>query len=401
MRILNVGKIVTVAVLFAISMINVNGQASSKSFGKGINFMAKDSTMSMKMHVRMQALFSSNYESETEQFNSQLFIRRYRLKFGGFAYTPNLRYKMELGISNRDQGNGSNAAYNNEASNIVLDAVIKYKFANGHWDFWAGQTKLPGNRERVVSSANLQFVDRSNVNSKFNSDRDQGVQLRGNYSIGEMLIRPSFAVTTGEGRNLTTENAGGYDYTSRLELLPLGKFEVKKQDYIEADLAKQSTPKLMLGVTYDYNDRAVRQRGQLGKFIEDTDGNLVSNSLSTIFVDLLFKYKGLSFSSEFATKSAEKQITGLSSNYTTGTGFTAQAGYLVAPRTELALRYTTVSPDNETFSSLTEQIEYTFGFSRYIVGHSLKIQSDVSYFETPNSKTADDIRFRLQMELQI
>lgn len=387
--------------MFAVSIMNVKGQGVSSTFGKGIKFVAKDSTMSMNMHVRMQALFSSSYESESEEIATQLFIRRYRLKFGGFAFTKNLRYKMELGISNRDQGNRSNAEFNNEASNIILDAVIKYKFANGHWDFWAGQTKLPGNRERVVSSADLQFVDRSNVNSRFNIDRDQGFQLRGNYTLGNTIIRPKFSISTGEGRNLTTENAGGFDYTSRLEVLPLGKFEGKKQDYIEADLVGQSTPKLMIGITHDYNDRAVRQRGQLGNFVTDTSGNLVGNSLNTFFVDLTFKYKRFSLTSEFATKSSEKNLDNLSSNFATGSGITIQAGYLVKPRTEFAFRYTTVSPDDQVYSSITEQTEYTIGFSRYIVGHSLKIQSDVSYFDTPSKNSADDIRFRLQMELQI
>jgi hypothetical protein len=34
---------------------------------------------------------------------------------------------------------------------IVLDAVLKWK-VHQNWIIWAGQTELPGNRERVVSS---------------------------------------------------------------------------------------------------------------------------------------------------------------------------------------------------------------------------------------------------------
>ena len=59
----------------------------------------------------------------------------------------------------------------------MLDAVVKYAFSKNQ-QIWFGQTKLPGNRERVISSMALQFVDRSNVNSKFNIDRDFGVQLQ-------------------------------------------------------------------------------------------------------------------------------------------------------------------------------------------------------------------------------
>lgn len=63
---------------------------------------------------------------------------------------------MELGIASRDLGNSQNALYNSSAANIILDAVIKYLF-NKHWDFWAGQTLLAGNRSRVVYSGHLQL----------------------------------------------------------------------------------------------------------------------------------------------------------------------------------------------------------------------------------------------------
>ena len=33
-----------------------------------------------------------------------------------------------------------------------------------NWELWAGQTKLPGNVERVISSGDLQLVDRSLLN---------------------------------------------------------------------------------------------------------------------------------------------------------------------------------------------------------------------------------------------
>jgi hypothetical protein len=35
-----------------------------------------------------------------------------------------------------------------------------------------GQTKLPGNNQRVVSSGSLEFTDRTINNSRFNIDRD-------------------------------------------------------------------------------------------------------------------------------------------------------------------------------------------------------------------------------------
>lgn len=403
------GRISLAALIMLIGsfLISLNSNAQTlktPKFGKGIKYEAADSSMSMTMHVRMQNLLETGYNNETNKENTNISARRYRLKFDGFAYSPNLRYKMELGISNRDQGNKDNKSYVSEASNIILDAVVKYKFANDHLDLWFGQTKLPGNRERVVSSANLQFVDRSNVNSQYNIDRDQGIQLHGNFNIGEMVVNPKLSWSMGEGRNITYANLGGYDYTARVDFLPLGKFEGKSSEYVSSDLDRQSKPKIALGITLDKNVRAVRQSGQLGAFISDSTGKqLIENTLSTIFIDAVFKYKGFSLLSEYANKKGEHLIDGTSAKFKTGSGFTSQAGYLFKNNFEVALRYTTVTPDNKKYSAITQQNEYTLGLSKYIVGHSLKIQSDFSYFHTPDdiSNKKDDLRFRLQVELQL
>ena len=152
-------------------------------------------------------------------------VRRARLKFDGYAFSPKLIYKVELGLSNRDIS-GANP-YNRNTPRYILDAVLKWKF---HKDFelWAGQTKLPGNIERVVSSANLQLIDRSLLNSKFNIDRDMGIQLRHQSKLGGSWIsREKLSLSQGEGRNITEGNLGGLQYTARLELLPFGKFESK------------------------------------------------------------------------------------------------------------------------------------------------------------------------------
>ena len=41
--------------------------------------------------------------------------------------------------------------------------------------------------------------------------------------------------------------------------------------------------------------------------------------------------------------------------------------------------------------------QYTFGLSKYIVGHSLKVQSDISLLKVENSN--DEIMFRLQFDI--
>ena len=114
-----------------------------------------------------------------------MLIRRARLKFDGFALTPKLRYKLELGLSNRDISGADE--FNNNTPRYVMDAVIMWNFFE-NFELWVGQTKLPGNIERVISSGDLSLVDRSILNSRFNIDRDIGFQLRHLTRIGKTMV---------------------------------------------------------------------------------------------------------------------------------------------------------------------------------------------------------------------
>ena len=375
------------------------GQSTkTSSFGKGINFITDDSTLKIKFHYRMQQLYVAEYDGK--DWSSNALMRRSRIKLDGYALTPKLVYKVELGLTGRDMSVSSEAGQGRESSRLILDAALKYQM-NKHWQLWAGQTKLPGNRERVVSSANLQFVDRSNVNSKFNIDRDMGIQLHGKFKSGKMIFQPKFALSNGEGRDITEGNHGGLCYTARLDFLPFGAFEGKKQDYILSDLTRQSTPKLTFGVTYNQNQNAVRQQGQLGRFVTDSLGNFVENTLTQIEADILFKYQGFSVLAEYAMTEGAKQLIDVSKNFNTGSGLNIQAGYLLKSNWEFAARYTSVAPDNATFSGIKEQNEYTLGISRYISNHNLKIQSDYGLIETVAASSSTNYRFRLQVEMQL
>jgi phosphate-selective porin OprO/OprP len=322
-----------------------------------------------------------------------MMVRRARLKFSGFAYSPKLKYKIELGLTNRDIG-GSPIPEENNTSKVVLDAVGKWSFAR-NFELWFGQTKLPGNRERVISSQALQFVDRSLVNSKYNIDRDSGLQLRHNWSPGKSVIREILSVSQGEGRNITSGNKGGLDYTARVEYLPFGKFE-GKGDYFSSDLKREEKPKLAIGITYDYNDNASRQNGNLKSFLQ------VERDLQTIFVDLMFKNKGWSVMAEYADKQApagsvvvmDSEGSILESFYT-GTGLNFQVGYLLKNNLEIAGRYTSITPSSETNRS--EITMYTLGISRYLSGHNLKVQSDISLTEEGDDD--ETLLFRAQVEI--
>ena len=116
-------------------------ETNAPKFGKGLfNLVGQDSTWTMKIGTRMQFLAITNLEDGSSP-ESNFLVRRARLKFDGYAFSPKLKYKMELGLSNRDISGASPFTHN--APRYILDAVIKYNFAPG-FELWFGQTKLPG-----------------------------------------------------------------------------------------------------------------------------------------------------------------------------------------------------------------------------------------------------------------
>ena len=376
-------------------------QVTENTFGKGIfNIIAKDSSYSMRFAARFQSLYTSQWESdefgEFESGESNFLIRRSRLKFDGFAYTPKLEYKLEIGLSNRDLSGGSEFTHN--APRMILDAVLRWNFYQ-NFELWAGQTKLPGNRERVISSANMQTVDRSLVNSRFNVDRDVGAQLHHFFVLGEeFIIREAFAVSQGEGRNVTTGNLGGYQFTGRAEVLPFGDFAA----YSGADLRREPTPKLAVGVSFDHNSNAVRTRSNSGSYMINDTG-FFETDINTFFLDAMFKYRGFSFMGEYANRTAEQAVAVNSDGTRTGhvvnvgDGLNLQAGYVFKNNYEAVGRYTNIALDKE-ITGLGVESQYTLGLSKYIVGHKLKIQTDLSLNDYEDNQD-NNLMYRLQFDI--
>jgi len=60
-----------------------------------------------------------------------------------------------------------------------------------------------------------------------------------------------------------------------------------------------------------------------------------------------------------------------------GNAMNMQLSYLLKNNVEITGRYTTLEFDDIT--SRAPQDQYTLGVSKYVVGHKLKIQADVSY----------------------
>lgn len=389
----------TALILCAISFVQ-SQEINAPKFGKGLfNLVGQDSTWTMKVGLRAQLLGSSSWEENNGNETSFL-TRRARLKFDGYAYSPKLKYKVELGLSNRDLSGASQ--YTSNAPRYILDAVLQWNFYQ-NFELWFGQTKLPGNRERVISSGNLQQVDRSLLNSRFTIDRDFGFQLRHHFNLTEtFIVKEIFSLAQGEGRNITTGNLGGHQYTGRIELLPFGNF-ASKGDYKGSDLRREKKPKLAIGLSYDYNNNAVKTRSNQGSYmtIDGADDAYFETNINTVFLDAMFKYNGVSLMAEYSDRTASDAFAKNSDGSLTGDevqvgkGLNLQMGYLFNNDIELSGRYTHIELD-KNITGKNPESQYTLGLSKYIVGHKLKVQTDISHLEIEGSN--NKLMYRLQVD---
>ena len=339
---------------------------------KGIQYTSKDSLFYTNFRFRMQNRIGFNNILDGEdnsEFDAR--IRRLRMRMDGYIYTPKISYSVQLAFTRGDQDFDDTGI-----PNIVRDAVLFYNFSD---DFYIsfGQNKLPGNRQRVNSSGQLQFADRSLVNSNFTVDRDFGISFNLSKKLGIIPFNAKAAISTGEGRPaMSTDN--GLAYTGRLEFLPLGKFE-NNGDYSEGDLEREETPKLSIGGGYSYNDRTIRQGGQLGKYVLNTF------TLKTGFADAIFKYQGFAFQVEYMRRDVDNPINFLEEDSTEqtyaykGWGMNQQTSYIMNKGYEVAARYTYLKPHQQIaqFENQTEVLE--LGITKYLKAHRLKFQLNANY----------------------
>lgn len=366
--------IFTIVLLLIYSNIFAQAESDERAMiyqFKGVQFATKDSSFYINFRFRMQnrlGLYTNSAEdlgiSEVEAR-----VRRLRMRIDGFIITRKLSYSIQLSFARADTD-----FENSGFVNIVRDAVLFYNFTPKFYVAF-GQNKLPGNRQRVNSSGQLQFADRSIVNSTFNIDRDFGIKLYYNEKIGKVGLNLKGAVTTGEGRSVNFTN-NGLAYTGRVEVLPFGTFK-NEGDYSEGDLEREPKPKLSIAGGYSYNHRAQRTGGQLGKEL------YVERNFATMIFDLVFKYKGWAYYAEYMSRNANNPLTvnelGSIRYIYNGGGVNQQLSYLFKRNYEVAARYSIIQPEKviAPFEKQTEIVE--LGTTKYFNKHRVKLQWSVFY----------------------
>lgn len=360
------------------------------TFKEGLRFQqGNDFSMRLRFRLQNRLTLETKSTDASRLQNAEFTVRRARLRLDGYLLDPNILYNLQFSFSRGDL-DWENTQY----PNILRDAMVGWRW-HPHHTLWWGQGKLPGNRQRTISSGAQQFVDRSIVNATFNIDRDIGVQQYSQFG-DEKPLWLKLALTNGEGRNQPQRNAS-LATTARVEWYPLGNFR-DGGDQFEADLAREQEPRLALGYTQSFNSLTSRTGGQIGKDLPTGQ----FRSLESRFADLFFKFRGFSFSAEWARRLTDNPLVSASHSVYVGEGLNVQGGYLLESFWEPSFRWSRLQPSLELQATKQEERHYTLGLSKYIKNNSIKWQTDLSYQdylanESLEKKSLWSMRFQLEL----
>ncbi|MFY8069568.1 MAG: porin [Flavobacterium sp.] len=365
------------------------------SFGKGLGITSPDSLFQLNIRFRMQNRVTFIQDEDSIAAYSGE-IRRLRLRFDGYVGNPKFLYVIQLSFAPGDVGE----AQDGENINIIRDAAVFYR-PNKHWTFLFGQTKLPGNRQRVNSSGALQLTDRSINNARFTIDRDFGFQA---YYLNEIKDKFSYniktAVSTGEGRNWTKSADNGVAFTGKIELMPFGSFK-KDGTNFEGDIAREEKPKLLVSGAFHQNNLARRTQGQLGEDLFE------QKTMKSVLLDAMLKYNGWSLMSSYMLRTANDPVAFNPENNTqfnyvpVGSGMDYQLSYVFPTNYEIIGRFSTQNMHNNIKALTPDSKQFTLGVTKYLWEHAFKLQgevtlSDLDYFDGSNKQNWY-VRFQVEI----
>lgn len=359
---------------------------------KGFKFSTPNKNYVFHIESRFQFRFATpndqspvNFDDFFQDNKTSFKINRARLKIGGNAYKPWLKYYFEYELA---QGN-----------------LLDFRVMIERWDFFKikiGQWKTYYSRERIISSGKQQMLDRSIINRPFTIDRQQGIEFYGRI-FPETFYDFTYhiSVLTGTGRGSTINDDNHLLYVGRLQYNLFGR----ELEMTGSDIKFHEKPSALLAIA------AATNRSQYTRFSSAGGGNLVgydSNEpgqyrINQALFETALKYRGFSWQNE----NHIKKITDYKTNTDrTLTGFYLQAGYFfsnildfVPKPLEVAGIYAHYTP-NTDFGYSKEQ-EMGMAFNWFFKEHRNKLTMEVTHFdyESPERMEQKEWRFRIQWDI--
>lgn len=343
--------------------------------GRGATLSTSDSLYRLNFRFRSQHGLDFR-QGDPNQFRSGL--GRTILRLGGLIDKSKWAYSLQVSISDRDLKMGS----------IISEAFISYHFSP-QWNIGVGKTKLPGNRQRTNSSGALQFVTRTLNNSLYSLDKVFSLHLnhlKENYSFRNAI---SFG-----GNSISDSQDNGIAYTGRFEFYPLGRFK-NLGEFFEGDLEREPAPKLYLGASYHFHYQARKIQATRGASLQ------TPTDMHSYFLDALFKYRGWAATLAFMGRDAVDLQENQKNFVLAGYGFDGQLSYIFRNNWEVATRYSWNNPHQKIKHLTPEKSVYSVGVSRYIWGHSLKIQAEAGQLIEHFSHPKGSFQARVQLEITL
>ncbi|MFN8599516.1 MAG: porin [Candidatus Binatia bacterium] len=411
--------------------------------GKGFTFATPDDRFSLSVGGRLQVRYtltdidSAFVNPQKGVEDSQSFdIPRARLWWEGNAFTPRLKYKIQIDVA----GGGGD---------ILRDAELEYEIIDDKWlAVVGGQMKTPFCRQEMTSSGRLEFVDRSLACSNFRFERARGIQFRGTPM--NALIEYYAGVFNTTGRNGPVNPDDNFLYVTRFAINPFGPIP-----YSEGDFEETPSPLVAIGVNYGYEKAkgsVFTSAATVGPSSADPDvdvitangsaqnqvpflrmiqpyynklanPNAITANVHNLGTDLAARWMGfdlnfeyfLGFVSNDAWQSAAPGLPYvLPASSFDNHGYYVQAGYFIIPKKlQIAARYSELNANTSAEVKTNTgrkvspyQDELLGAISYYFWQHNLKIQTDFGPVTNTAQKNVDggisdknDFRWRVQAQL--
>lgn len=409
-------KLICIAILSC--CLPTAGRAQVKvddyTFGDGIN-LRKDDGATLRLDGYIQPYLEMKQSSNADDIYNRFRLRRFRLRLAGNSANERFKYRLQVDLSGTSEADADVSS-----NNILMDGYVSYD-VTGNTTVTFGQRSTPtDNLEMNFNSQTLQFPERSRVTSIFAAIREFGLFVDTSYKIPgtSFYIRPSAAVTNGDGQNVFTKDRGGMKYGGRVNFLPFGTFANMGQ-YREIDMLRERTPKLLIGGTYSYNVGISDRRGSASGTVlyQDDAGNDAFPDYEKFGADLMFKYRGFTLISEYVKGRAhvadnitrrvrndgsvtdnfvidgEQNVANYVKNRVmVGSAFNVQAGYLLPSLWSFDGQYTHIMPEKYSYLNNPAFYDrpnyYTFGVSKFFSRrYAARIQASATYVQAGATAT--------------
>lgn len=339
-------------------------------------------SLKVKAQLQVQAVAFAGkdalYENGDPATDEGVLIRRARVGVAG-TLPWNFEYLLVIeAFGDLQRGSSGMGLAGQSIGAQLLDASITWA-KYGFLKVSVGADKAPGAKGRMVSSTNLQLIERPFGVELLAIDRRAGAWLKGDFKYFNYHV----GVFNGDEGVSFGNEGGGYLVAGRVETTPLGPMGIGRSDGLSRGSSYFNKIRVSAGVSFQY------QHGP------STDQMFIS-------ADLGFKWHGLSVAAEVfylrGQPLEDPTRSPLLPELNESLGAYAQAGYFILPgKLEVAARFEYLDA-NFKIDDVRDIWAITGGVNYYWTRH-IRSQLAYTHKEEMNHPQVENDSFVLQMQV--